>query len=403
MEIINQFKNLVKKQELIDLIQKIVQIPSTPETDGYETKVAEYIYQYFLNEGIEAQLVEVKDGRPNVIAKIEGSGNGPALMLTGHMDTVPAYDMDIEPFKGEIKDGKLYGRGAVDMKGPLAAMILSLVAIKRSDITLKGDLIFAGVIEEEYKSFGTEYLVKNGPGADAAIVGEPSQLKIAAGHRGLEWLEITVKGKAAHGGTADKGINAISKTAKLINKIESDLIPKFAERTHDLIGPPTLNFGVIKGGTQPSSVADKCILQIDRRWTPLETLSQVFVELDDIIKEIQKEDKDFKATVERIPSNMATMDHAPMEIDLDHPLVNGLEKTTKEILGNKAEIVAFPGWTDASLLSNFAKIDTVVFGPGDISCAHSEVEYIDLKDAYRGFLIYSLIARNYCNNLCEEE
>ncbi len=322
-------------------------------------------------------------------------------MLTGHMDTVPTYDMDIDPFKGEIKDGKLYGRGAVDMKGPLAAMILSLVAIKRSDITLKGDLLFVGVIEEEYKSFGTEYLVKNGPRADAAIVGEPSQLKIAAGHRGLEWLEITVEGKAAHGGTADKGINAISKAAKLINKIESELIPKFSERTHELIGPPTLNFGVIKGGTQPSSVADKCVVQVDRRWTPLETLSQVFNELDEIIEEIQEDDEDFKASVERIPSNMATMDHAPMEIDTNHPLVTGLENITEEFLGNKAEIVAFPGWTDASLLSNFAEIDTVVFGPGDISCAHSEVEYIDLEQAYQGFIIYSLISLNYCNNLTE--
>ncbi|MGM0437546.1 MAG: M20 family metallopeptidase [Bacillota bacterium] len=396
MVLIEKFKNIVKKEELTDLISELVKIPSTPDSEGYERKVAEYIHQFFQDEGIESQLIKVKDNRPNIIAKIPGTGRGRSLMLTGHMDTVPAYDMDIDPFSGEIKNGRVYGRGAVDMKGPLACMMLTLVAVKRAKIELKGDLIFAGVIEEEYKSFGTEHLVKNGPKTDAAIVGEPSQLNIAAGHRGLEWLEITIEGKAAHGGTAKKGINAISKAAKFINKVEEELLPQFAERTHDLIGPPTLNFGVIKGGTQPSSVAGECKIQIDRRWTPLETLDQVFEDLNKIIEKLQKEDKDFKASVKRIPSNMATMDHKPMEISLDHPLVKKLEDATEVVRKKKADIISFPGWTDASLISNFANIATVVFGPGDISCAHSEIEYIDIEEAYQGYLIYSLIAIDFC-------
>ena len=396
MDLENLLKEKVSQEELNNLISDLVKIPSTPDSENYEKDVAEFIYEFFQNEGIESKLQKVKDERPNVVAKIKGTGEGKSLMLTGHMDTVPAYDMDIEPFSGEIRDGKIFGRGSVDMKGPLACMILALVAIKRADIKLKGDLIFVGVIEEEYKSFGTEYLVKNGPKADAAIVGEPTKLDIAAGHRGLEWLEITIEGKTAHGGTASEGINAISKAAKFINKVEEELLPQFAERTHDLIGPPTLNFGVIKGGTQPSSVAGECKIQIDRRWTPLETLDQVFADLNGIIKELQKEDKDFKASVKRIPSNMATMDHKPMEISLDHPLVKKLQKATETIRKKKADIISFPGWTDASLISNFANIDTVVFGPGDISCAHSEVEYIDYKEAYQGFLIYSLIALDFC-------
>lgn len=395
MDLENLLKEKVSQEELNNLISDLVKIPSTPDSENYEKDVAEFIYEFFQNEGIESELQKVKDERPNVVAKIKGAGEK-SLMLTGHMDTVPAYDMDIEPFSGEIRDGKIFGRGSVDMKGPLACMILALVAIKRADIKLKGDLIFVGVIEEEYKSFGTEYLVKNGPKADAAIVGEPSKLDIAAGHRGLEWLEITIEGKTVHGGTASEGINAISKAAKFISKVEEELLPQFAERTHDLIGPPTLNFGVIKGGTQPSSVAGECKIQIDRRWTPLETLDQVFADLNGIIKELQKEDKDFKASVKRIPSNMATMDHKPMEISLDHPLVKKLQKATETIRKKKADIISFPGWTDASLVSNFANIDTVVFGPGDISCAHSEVEYIDYKEAYQGFMIYSLIALDFC-------
>ncbi len=393
---IEKLKNVVSKKELSELISNLVKIPSTPDSEGYERKVAEYIHNTFKDEGIESQLIEVKDGRPNIIAKIAGSGNGKSLMLTGHMDTVPAYDMHIEPFSGEIKEGRVYGRGAVDMKGPLASMIMTLIAMKRAKIELKGDLIFVGVIEEEYKSFGTEYLVKNGPKTDAAIVGEPSQLNIAAGHRGLEWLEITIQGKAAHGGTANKGVNAISKAAKFINKVEEVLIPQFSERTHDLIGPPTLNFGVIKGGTQPSSVAGECKIQIDRRWTPLETLDQVFEDLNKIIDELHREDEDFNASLERIPSNMATMDHKPMEISLDHPIVKKLEDVAEVVREKKADIISFPGWTDASLISNFGNIDTVVFGPGDISCAHSEVEYIDIEEAYQGYLIYSLVVIDFC-------
>lgn len=193
MVLVEKFKNIVKKGELTDLISELVKIPSTPDSEDYERKVAEYIHQFFQDEGIESQLIKVKDNRPNIIAKISGTGGGRSLMLTGHMDTVPAYDMDIDPFSGEIKNGRVYGRGAVDMKGPLACMMLTLVAAKRAKIELKGDLIFAGVIEEEYKSFGTEHLVKNGPKTDAAIVGEPSQLNITTGHRGLEWLEITIE------------------------------------------------------------------------------------------------------------------------------------------------------------------------------------------------------------------
>jgi len=130
---------------------------------------------------------------------------------------------------------------------------------------------------------------------------------------------------------------------------------------------------------------------------PLETLDQVFADLDNIIKEIQAEDKVFQATVERIPSNMATMDHAPMEIALDNPLVTSLEEVTEEVNGKKSGIISFPGWTDASLLINFGNMDTVVFGPGDISCAHSEVEFIEISQLYPAYLIYALTAIKYCH------
>lgn len=396
MDIKAVIEEVISDEEIIKLAQDLVRIPSCPQVEAYEKEIAEYIYQLFEEEGIEVSIKPILGERPNVIAKIPGSGEGKSLMLTGHMDTVPPYKMDIDPFGGEIIDGKLYGRGSVDMKGPLAAMIMTLIAFKRAKINLQGDLIFVGVINEEYRSEGTEDLVKNGPKTDAAIVGEPTNLQIAAGHRGLEWLDIKIKGKAAHGGTADKGINAISKAAKFIRKVEEELLPKFKAREHPLIGPPTLNFGVIKGGTQPSSVADECSIQIDRRWTPLETLDQVFEDLEDIIKELQEEDRDFKAEIRRIESNMATMDHKPMEISLDHPLVSSLKRVTGRVINKTAAIVSFPGWTDASLISNFGGIDTVVLGPGDLANAHSEKEYIEVAQLFPAYSIYALTAVDFC-------
>ena len=260
----NKILKKVSDDELYEIASDLVKIPSYTGLENQEKKVADYIYEFFKKEKIEVKSYKVLEGRPNIVAIIRGTGKGKSLMLSGHMDTVPPYKMKINPFSGEIKNEKLYGRGSCDMKGALACMMSAMAAIKKSGEKLSGNLVFTAVINEEQKSEGTEYLVKNGPHTDAAIVGEPTNLNIAAGHRGLEWFEIDIIGKTTHGGTPSEGINAISKAAKLITRIETDLIPKFKDRKHPLIGEPLLNFGVIKGGDQPSSVAGRCSIYIDR-------------------------------------------------------------------------------------------------------------------------------------------
>ena len=219
------------------------------------------------------------------IAVYGGSGGRSLfLMFNGHTDTVPAYTMDYPPFEPAVRDGNLYGRGAVDMKGQLACMMTAMHLLRDRQIPLEGDVIFAGVINEEDRSEGTEYLVRNGPQADRCVVGEPTGMKIMAGHRGLEWLEFEFIGRAAHGGTPQKGINAISKAARFIERVEKQLMPELAKRIHPLIGPAVMNFGVIHGGNQPSMVADRCILQVDRRWIPQEKLDQVLGEYQSILE-----------------------------------------------------------------------------------------------------------------------
>jgi acetylornithine deacetylase/succinyl-diaminopimelate desuccinylase len=390
-------EKFVTLNELVELTSQLIKIPSYSGLINQEQNVALYIYDFIKDNNIDVELIEVLKNRYNVIAKIRGCGSGRSLMLTGHMDTVPAYDMSISPFSGEIKNGNVYGRGSCDMKGPLASMIMALVGIKRSGIKLKGDLIFAAVINEEQTSEGTEYIVRNGPKTDAAIVGEPTNMEIAAGHRGLEWLKIKIKGKTTHGGTSNQGINAISKAAKLITEIENNLIPKMNKKNHWLIGPPTLNFGKIYGGDQPSTVAGECSIELDRRWIPSENYEQLFNDFYEIFDKLKKEDQKFDAELTRIYGDVNMMVHKPMEIDINDTVVKCLETSLFIVNGVNPPIVSFPAWTDASLLSNYAKIPTVVFGPGILAKAHSKEEYIEIEQLYKALQVYAITAINYCN------
>lgn len=378
--------------EVVEVASSLIAIESHRDAPGREGPCARRIAEIFAGWGMEARLVPVLEGRPNVVAVLGGSGGGRSLMLNGHVDTVPAYEMDFPPFSPKVEGGLLLGRGSVDMKGALACMMVAMRLLRDSGASLAGDVVFAGVINEEDRSEGTEHLVRNGPRADRCVVGEPTGLAIMAGHRGLEWLEFEFSGVAAHGGTPEKGVNAISMAARFIRRVEERLQPELRRRVHPLIGPAVMNFGTIRGGTQPSSVADRCVLQVDRRWIPAERLERVLGEYEDIMKSLADEDPSFRCRMSRMESNMATMDHYPMEIPLDDVLVSGLRSVLAGLLPSEPRIAAFGGWTDASLISNFGKTPTVVFGPGDLSVAHSRREFVPVEELRLATLAYALLA-----------
>jgi acetylornithine deacetylase/succinyl-diaminopimelate desuccinylase family protein len=378
------------------LTRQLVAIPSHSGVPTREKEVAEKLHEYLVRNGISARLRKVEKDRPNVIATVKGeTGGGKSLMFNGHMDTVPEYDMDIPPFVPKVRGGKLYGRGALDMKGGLASMACALVAIEKSRLRLQSDLVLTAVVGEEERSEGMEDVVIRGPKTDLAVIGEPTDLEIQPSHRGLEWLEVHVYGKAAHGGQADRGVNAISMAAKFINAVESDLLPKLAKRTSRHTLPPTLNLGVIEGGQQPSSVADHCVVRIDRRWTPEESLDQVFQEIYDVFDGIKKEHPGFKAKLKRDPRNMKTMTHVPNVVSRDHLLVRALEGAVRREAGRPPKLTSFWGWTDAALLTHFAKTPTVVFGPGG-GGAHARTEYVKVADLATCTRVYSGIALDLC-------
>lgn len=389
-------KKFYTEEEVVKLTQDLVRIPSHKDVENREKEVAEYIYNFCINNGLEVEYQEVDGPRKNVIAYLKGNGTGKTLMFNGHMDTVPPYNMVIEPFSAEIKDGYIWGRGTSDMKGPIASMLIAMLAIKKSKFKMKGNIVFAGVLGEEEQSDGTEALVKSGIKADGAIVGEPSNYEYAIGHRGLEWIEIKIRGKAAHGGVPHLGINAISKAAKLITRIEERLIPKLGGRYNEYMGPSILNFGRIEGGSQPSTVADWCSIQIDRRYIPGESVESVFNELQELIDELKLEDSQFDAELIRMENNFLTLDHLYLMTPPEDPIVLATKNAIRKVINREPEITRRRGWTDAALLSHFGNIPTVITGPGDIAYSHTKDERISIKHLVDYVEIYGKIVEEFC-------
>ncbi len=390
-------EDIKNNNQVVNLTQELIRIPSHKYEKNRESQVAEYLYNYCKSNGLSVEMQEVDGLRRNVIVRLKGNGTGKSLIFNGHIDTVPPYEMTIEPFSGEIKDGFLLGRGSNDMKGAVACMVSAMINIKNKGVELGGDIILTAAVGEEEKSDGTEFVVKSGITADGAIVGEPSNYGYALGHRGLEWLEIKIEGKAAHGGIPELGINAISKATKLIQKIETDLIPKLKMRQNEWMGPSVMNFGMIKGGTQPSTVADSCIIQIDRRYLPSESVESVLKEYQDIIDELKSEDPEFNAELIRMDENlMSSYNHAPLIAQPDSEIAKTVRLCLKDFLNKEPNIEKRRGWTDAGVLSTYGKIPTVVTGPGDLKYSHTKDEKIPVEDLINYVEIYTRIAEEFC-------
>lgn len=387
----------LNEEELITLTQKLISIPSYHGLPAPEKEVAKYINEYFQKQGINSQIIVVSEERPNVICSYgDGKNFDKTLMLNGHLDTVGVENMVIDPFKGYVKDGNIYGRGSVDMKGAVAAMIIALVLIKRAGIKLEGKVYFTGVIDEEYWNMGTKHILQHGPKAKYAIVGEPTKLEIHNGHRGLEWIQVFVEGKYAHGGTPEKGINAIVKMNKIVSEIIDSLLPEINKRSHPITGPATLNLGVIKGGTQPSTVAGNCILQLDRRWIPGESPESITDEIREVIKKLQKDDPQLKAEVSIMRNKGNDVGFPYLVCERTSRIVKSLKNATSRIINN-TKFSYFPAWTDGALLSHIGGVETVVFGPGDLASAHSEKEFCPVQDIINACKIYLYTILDICS------
>jgi acetylornithine deacetylase/succinyl-diaminopimelate desuccinylase len=382
--------------DVVGLAAELVRIPSHPGLPRQEEAVATALAAWLGAHGVPSKLDPAAPGRPNLIARVSGGGAGRRLILCGHTDTVPLNgDGAGVGFSGAIRAGRLEGRGAVDMKGAIAAMAAALVAL--DGVLPAGAVELAAVVDEEMESIGAERYVRSGLAADGAIVGEPTRNRVAVAHKGLEWLDLRFEGRAAHGGTPEQGINAIVAAARFVARVESELQPRLAARAHPLLGPPTLNFGAIRGGDQPSTVAASCLLSADRRTVPGESYEKVIGELEELLRAVERELPGLRATVSRNAAGMATMEHLPLEIAADHPLVVAALTARRRQYGEVDGPVAFPAWTDGALLARPGGVPTLVLGPGELSLAHSPVEAVAVAELEAAAQLYGEIALDFCS------
>lgn len=381
----------IEREEVVTLLKKLIEIDSVnPNMRGGagEAEISNFIAEHLESIGMEVHTQNVIDDRFNVIGILRGEGDGPNLMMNGHVDTVSVEGMTIDPFKPFLEGENIHGRGTCDMKGPLAGMITATKALVNSGIKQKGDLLISAVVDEECKSVGTEKLIQEYR-SDAVIVGEPTNLQIGIAHKGFVWLEIETSGKAAHGSRSDKGIDAIANMAKIICSLSS-LEKSYAKKKHDLLGVPSLHTSIIEGGSEWSIVPDFCHLKLERRTVTGETSSIAINEVYQILNKLSKEDPLFSAKVKKI------FERLPMEIAFNEPIVESLRLAVQEIRRMDPRIVGEPYWSDASLFVNNASIPACLFGPGDIGLAHCADEFINIDDVVDSAKIYALAAQIFC-------
>jgi len=376
--------------ELERLLSDLVSINSinpdlVPGSPG-EAEIANYIADWLKQADLEVELVEPVSGRPNVVGIARGAGGGKTLLLNGHMDTVGVAGMpDGHQPRIDRATGRLYGRGAYDMKGGLAASMLAIAAARKQ--RLQGDVIFAAVMDEEFASVGTMDLAKR-LHADGAIVAEFTELQLILAHRGFVWLEVETIGKAAHGSRPDLGVDAIVKMGKVLTELEKLDQYLRSNPTHPLLGSGSLHASLIQGGQELSSYPERCLLHAERRTLPGEKPEAVEAEFLQIIRELQQSDSSFTAVVRR------GIDRSPLETSEDAEIVQALQAASAKVLNRPLQIAGVQFWTDAAVLSA-AGIPSVLFGPSG-SGAHAVDEWVDLASVRTCADIYLVTAVDFC-------
>ena len=377
--------------DTIALLEGLVKIdsvnPSLVPGAAGEAEIADYVADFLRSAGLDIRLDEVKPGRVNAVGVLRGGGGGPTLMLNGHTDTVGIDYMEIDPLDPVVKEGRMYGRGTFDMKGGLAAILSATKAVADSGVELKGDLVVAAVCDEEYASIGTESVVEQ-VRADAAIVGEPTELQVLVAHKGFAWVDIETRGVAAHGSAWQVGVDAIAKMGKVqvgLERLQDEVLMK---KSHRLVGPPSVHSSIIGGGRELSTYPDRCKLQIERRLIPGETREDVDAELEGLLGSIGDIDPEFDGDYE------VKFFRGPMEISPEEEICSILSECSEEVRGEKPHFVGGSGWMDTQIIWGRGT-PAVAFGPVG-SGAHAAVEYVEVDSVVNAARILEKVIHRFC-------
>ena len=354
------------------LLWDLVELPSINPSLGYkdagltgEEKVAIYLEDLAKASGIDSKRMKVLPGRQNLILRLKPSGKiKNRIMLTPHMDVVPA---EPDAFTPKIKNGCLFGRGACDTKGSIASFFHAFLRLSKETNRPKNtEIIFVGLVDEEFGQAGSRLLGQKGPKANLAIAGEPTNLKVVSAHKGNLWIRLSTTGKAAHGSTPQHGTNAITRMSPILEVLINDYRKLLSEKNHHLLGSPTINIGAIRGGSQPNVVPDSCQIDIDRRTIPGETDESVEKEMKHLFRKLKIKSPNFSAT-RSVPC-------PPLDTDPSLPLVQSFLKAS-----NRRTTIGVPYFTDASPIS-MGGTPALVYGPGNIAQAHSKNEWVSLEE-----------------------
>ena len=358
------------------LLRELIALPSVnpaflPANDSRagEQRVADFLAATAAPAGLDVELHEVFPGRSNLLARLAAARKArQRILLAPHLDTVGGDASEI--FDPRERDGRLYGRGACDTKGSIAAMLCALIELAASPRRPgHTEIVFAGLVDEENGQLGSRALVAKGFKADLAIVGEPTRLQVATAHKGDLWLQLETRGKAAHGAQPELGRNAVHEMARIVDLFETTYAASLRQRRHSLLGSPTVSVGTIDGGSQPNIVPDQCRISIDRRTIPGETAAGVVREIQSLLRR------------HKLKARLLNIRNAPcpaLETNFSLPLVKKFLAST-----GQTRPIGVHYFCDAAVLAG-GGIPSVVFGPGNIAQAHTADEWISLRQLEQG-------------------
>jgi len=380
---------VIPRGDAIGLARALIKIDSrnptlAPDSPG-EGECAHALATVLDDWGFSVELTKTPPGRPNVVARL-GPIDAPALMLNGHLDVVGVEGMVHAPFDAEVRDDRIYGRGSADMKGGLAAMCAAAVAGVHAGA--KRQVVITAVVDEENDSIGMRALLDSGVRADAAIITEPTRLAICPAHRGFAWVDVALRGRAAHGSRYDLGVDAITHAALLLAELDELEQTRDSGPRHALLGRGSLHASKIQGGVGFSTYPEACDLAIERRTLPGESTEKAVREITDACERVRAKRPDFDA---RVTLSTAQL---PSDVSPDAPIVRRL-RGALEREKIPVRIEGLSAWTDAALL-NEAGIPAICFGPGDLALAHAAEEFVPIDEIGLATRVLTRVVREWC-------
>ncbi len=384
----------LSREQLGASLSALVRTPSV-NPGMSELAMVEEIERQLEGSGCELTRVESMPGRPSLAAVLDGSGDGPRLVLNGHMDTVAIDDparWSVDPFGGEIRDGAVWGRGSVDMKGGLASQIACAKALARVRDRLHGSLVLHFAAGEECGEPGTLSLIEAGFVGDWGITTEPTGLEIATAERGTGWFEITITGRSTHAATPQAGANPILAAEDVLARVRrynDDL----SARTHPLLGSPICTVTMVQAGAEHNAIPDSCKLTVDRRVIPGETHETVRAELDSLVGEAVSGHNGIRAEVTPIHHAFEAA-----EVPANSPFIDVVQSAVREVTGEPGTIVGTPYGSDVRNLVNDARMEAITFGAGDVALCHCADEHQSLEALRQATLVMTVAAFELLTN-----